>query len=92
MTRPPGIPENWIVTPSLKKDGTVYTNPINPNDRVRVMPGDPSSPYPHQQQPYVIDQNGGYRDVNGKPIPGSYPGDTPAAHIPLSDFKFGRPQ
>ena len=54
------------------------------------MPGDPSSQYQNQQKPYVIDQNGGYRDVNGNPIPGSAPARTLEAHIPYERFKFRR--
>lgn len=67
-----------------------YVNPDDPNDRVRVMPGNPNSQYPHQRRPYVIDQNGSFRDVNGNPIGGPRPGHTPEAHIPYTDFTFRR--
>jgi RHS repeat-associated protein len=90
LPKPAGIPDNWIEKPSDKGGGTEYVNPENPNDRVRTMPGDPNSPNPSQQKPYVVDQNGGYRDVNGNPIPGPKPGQTPEAHIPYDDFKFKR--
>ena len=88
--KPDGIPDDWIEKPTDTPGGTQWVNPDNPNDRVRVMPGNPDSPYPQQQGPYVVDQNGGYRDVNGNPIPGSRPGSTPEAHIPYDDFKFRR--
>ena len=54
------------------------------------MPGNPNSEYPSQQRPYVIDQNGGFRDANGDPIPGATPGRMPEAHIPFELFKFRR--
>jgi hypothetical protein len=74
LPKPAGIPDDWIVRPTEKGGGTAYVNPANPNDRVRVMPGDPDSPFPMRRVPYVIDQQGGYRDVNGSPIPGTQPG------------------
>jgi len=49
------------------------------------MPGDPNSPYPNSQKPYVRHlRNGQSLDVNGNVVPK----DTPAAHIPLKDFKW----
>jgi hypothetical protein len=51
--KPAGIPDNWIERPTDKNGGTEWVNPDNPNDRARVMPGNPDSPYPHQQGPYV---------------------------------------
>jgi hypothetical protein len=54
------------------------------------MPGDPDSPHPMQRAPYVIDQNGGYRDVNGNLIGGRRPGATAVAHIPYDLFRFRR--
>jgi hypothetical protein len=90
LPKPEGIPDNWIEKPTDKRGGKEYVNPNNSNDRVRVMPGDPDSPHPIQQSPYVIDQNGGYRDISGNPIPGPRPGTTAAAHIPYDLFKFRR--
>jgi hypothetical protein len=90
LPKPEGIPDNWIEKPSQKGGGKEYINPENPNDRVRVMPGDPSSPNESQRRPYVTDQNGGFRDVNGNPIPGARPGHTREAHIPYDRFKFRR--
>jgi len=54
------------------------------------MPGDPASPFESQRKPYVIDQKGGFRDVDGKPIPGDKPGASPEAHIPYDQFQFQR--
>jgi hypothetical protein len=90
LPRPTGIPDDWIEKPTDTSGGTEYINPDNPKDRVRVMPGNPSSQYPSQQKPYVIDQDGSYRDVNGNPIPGSAPSRTAEAHIPYERFKFRR--
>ena len=90
LPKPQGIPDNWIERPTRKKGGTTYINPDNRNDLVRVMPGDPNSRYLWQRGPYVIDQNGGYRDVNGNPIGGANPGRTPEAHIPYDHFRFRR--
>jgi hypothetical protein len=90
LLKPAGIPDNWMASPTRKGGGTVYTNPDNPNDLVRVMPGDPNSPHPTRRGPYVIDQNGGYRDVNGNRISGRNPGRNPRAHIPYDLFRFRR--
>jgi hypothetical protein len=90
LPKPEGIPDNWIERPSDKRGGKEYVNPDNPNDRVRVMPADPSSPYRSQRRLYVIDQKGGYRDVNGRTIRGRNPGRTAGAHIPYEDFRFKR--
>ena len=90
LPKPDGIPDNWIERDTDTHGGRAYINPDNPNDRIRVMPGNPNSPYPSQRRPYVIDQNGGYRDVNGNPIPGSAPGRGPRAHIPHELFRFRR--
>jgi hypothetical protein len=54
------------------------------------MPGNPNSEYPSQRRPYVVDQNGGFCDANGDPIPGGTPGRMPEAHIPFELFKFRR--
>jgi hypothetical protein len=89
-TKPEGIPEDWVEKPADTSGGTQWVNPNNPNDRVSVMPGNPDSPYPHQQGPYVVDQKGGFSDVNGNTISAERSGATPEAHIPYDDFKFRR--
>jgi hypothetical protein len=90
LPKPDGIPDNWIERPTRKEGGKVYINPDNPNDCVRVMPGDPHSPIPSQRGPYVVDQNGGFRDVSGNRIPGPRPGRRSEAHIPYDLFRFRR--
>jgi hypothetical protein len=90
LPKPEGIPDNWIEKPTVVTGGIEYINPDNPNDRVRVMPGNPNSRYANQRQPYVIDQNGSFRDVEGNTIPGAAPGRTPQAHIPFELFRFRR--
>jgi hypothetical protein len=88
VVKPAGIPTTWIEKPADKNGGVRWTDPNNSSNFVRAMPGDPASRYPHQQVPYVIRQNGSFRDVNGDPILGSDPAKTPAADIPASQFKF----
>jgi hypothetical protein len=62
-----------------------YIDPRNPYNNVRVMPGDPKSPYENSRMPYVKWQkNGQHLDKNGNPVSG----DSPDAHIPIDDFKF----
>jgi hypothetical protein len=44
------------------------------------MPGNPKSPNPAQQQPYMKRQNNGkLYDKSGKEVPG----DSPDAHLPI---------
>lgn len=90
LPKPEGIPDNWIEKPTIAPGGTEYINPDNPNDRVRVMPGNPDSAYPNQRRPYVVDQNGSFRDAAGNPVSGPAPGRMPQAHIPFELFKFRR--
>jgi hypothetical protein len=90
LPKPAGIPDNWIEKPTRTQGGMEYVNPVDPNDRVRIMPGNLQSRYPSQRRPYVIDQCGGYRDVNGNPVRGPSPGRAPEAHIPYESFRFRR--
>ena len=89
--RPEGIPETWKIRPTESGGGVQYYNPANPNQNVRVMQGNPNSPYPNSQAPYVRQQNAGgtYLRQDGTPSPlpkgGSRDGD---AHIPLDQFIF----
>ena len=72
--------------PGLDFSGTEYYNPKNPNESVRVMQGNPNSPYPNSQRPYARqrDSSGSYLDANGtRGVNKS--SDT---HIPLDQFKF----
>lgn len=83
--RPGGIPDSWSAQAARKGGGTSYLNPNNPHDRVRVMPGNPNSPWPAQQAPYAKRQKDGrFYDKDGNIVSG----DSPEAHIPLGDFQF----
>jgi RHS repeat-associated protein len=81
-----GIPDNWIAKASKKSGGIRYMNPNNPNDWVRIMPGNPSAPNPVQRVNYVKrSYKGSHIDKFGNKLPS---GKVPEAHIPLSEFKF----
>ena len=83
--RPEGIFSEWRVKPSTGEGGTLYYNPQNRGDSVRVMPGQPMSKYGNSQTPYVRWQsNGQALDVNANPV-SKYSQD---AHIPLQLFVF----
>ena len=87
--RPDGVPESWRIRPTRSRGGTEYYNPLNPNESVRVMQGNPNSPFPNSQNPYVRQRNsaGDYLDANGNPG-GS---KSPETHIPLEQFRFRLP-
>lgn len=83
IARPKGVPADWVAKPSKTGDGTRFVDPANPHNSVRVMPGDPKSPFPNSQRPYVRHlKDGQSLDVNGNVVPKN----TPEAHIPLEDF------
>lgn len=91
LERPLGIPKEWRMKMSDKSGGVIYINPNNTGDRVRVMPGNPSSPYPNKQRPYVIDQNwGAYVNREGRRIEGENPRKHPDTHIPYDIYLFWR--
>jgi hypothetical protein len=83
--RPKGIPKNYIVRISDKGAGMVYIHPTNNHFSIRVMPGKPYSPWPHQQKPYIIqrihdkayDKHGNIVKFNSK-----------EAHIPLEQYIY----
>lgn len=84
--RPEGIPENWRITGTDSSGGTRYYDPSDPGNSVRVMQGNPNSPYPNSQAPYVRwQQNGQALDVFGNKLSSA---KDAAAHIPLGDFRF----
>lgn len=84
--RPPGVPEGWRVRPTRGDGGTWYYDPSNKGNAVRVMQGDPKSPFPNSQAPYVRWQRNGHPlDAGGNILPSKL---SPDAHIPLSQFKF----
>ncbi len=85
ISRPAGIPKDWIEIPSNKNGGTRYINPNNTHDSVRVMPANPNSPHPSQQVPYVVRSTPeGFRDGSGNIVKRK----DPEAHIPVDDFNF----
>ncbi len=80
------LPSNWTMKTSKKGNGTKFTDPKNPGgNNVRVQGGNPKSPNPAQQNPYVKQtKNGKTVDVNGKQVPSN----STEAHIPKKDFKY----
>ncbi|MCG8449056.1 MAG: hypothetical protein MI725_05690, partial [Pirellulales bacterium] len=87
--RPEGIPDGWRIRPTKGKGGVEYYNPKNPNESVRVMQGNPNSPYPNSQGPYVRqrDASGTYLRSDGTPstLPKGGLKD-PDAHVPLQNY------
>jgi hypothetical protein len=87
---PEGIPDTWRIRATQGEGGVLYYNPKNPNENIRVMQGNPNSPYVNSQGPYARQQNsaGTYLREDGSPSPlprgGRYDSD---AHIPLQRFK-----
>ena len=88
--RPEGVPTNWRIRPTEGEGGTMYINPNKPNETVRVMPGNPNSPYPNSRTPYVVqtDSAGRPLDANGKP--GERKSEN--THVPLDKYKFQTPR
>ncbi len=85
FARPQGIPENFRVKISGKGAGMEYVHPTNTHIRVRIMPGKPHSPLPHQQKPYVVHTNGGQAlDRFGNKVEVH----SPEAHIPYEEFVY----
>lgn len=84
------LPSDWTMKTSKNKQGTVFKDPKNPSgNNVRTQAGNPNSPNPAQQNPYVKQtQNGKTVDVNGKEVPSN----SPNAHIPNKDFKYKKDQ
>ncbi len=83
--RPTGIPDNFVVKISDKGAGIVYAHPDHTYTSVRVMPGQPHSSFPHQQNPYVKHvRNGNYLDKFGNKVPEN----SPEAHIPISEYIY----
>ncbi|MGH9153337.1 MAG: RHS repeat-associated core domain-containing protein [Acidimicrobiales bacterium] len=84
--RPEGVPEGWRIEGTRSAGGTRYYDPTNPGNSVRVMQGNPNSPYPTSQSPYVRWQRDGHAlDAFGNKLPTP---KHPDAHIPLQDFRF----
>jgi hypothetical protein len=83
------IPSDWTADETDSEGGVYYRNPDNPKyDYVRIMPGNPQSSNPAQQNPYVIDQKSGrFLTTDGKRMEGN---DDKATHIPLADYRFDK--
>jgi len=83
--RPEGIPENFRIELSGKGAGMIYVHPEHTHTSIRVMPGKPHSPLPHQQKPYIIYmKNGSAVDIFGNMVNKK----SPEAHIPLNEFIY----
>ena len=83
--KPPGIPGNFKTKISRKGAGIVYEDPNNEYTSVRIMPGKPHSPWPHQREPYVVQMSDGKAfDKYGNRISQN----APEAHIPLNEFTY----
>lgn len=81
--RPKGVPVTWIAQPTRSGGGTRFVDPSNPHNSVRVMPGNPNSPFPNSQRPYVRHiRDGNSLDIEGKVVSKT----SPDAHIPLEEF------
>jgi hypothetical protein len=81
-------PKGWISIPTKGKGGTIFKDPHNPHNSIRVMPGNPSSPNPAQQKPYVkFQKNSVSYDGNGNALLNN---KDPKAHIPLKDFDMNK--
>ncbi len=83
--RPQGIPENYRIKLTDKSGGMKYVHPTDVGTYVRVMPGKPHSPHPHQRKPYVNQR------IKGKSIDkygNIVSNKSPKAHIPLEEYIY----
>lgn len=87
IPRPNFVPGEWYSTPTISRGagpngGAWYTPYPRSPAGIRVMPKNPSSSYPVQQEPYyrIRNQAGEYVTKYGEPSPN--PAET---HIPLSE-------
>ena len=77
------VPHGWGMKPSKNGGGMRFIDPKNEHNSIRYMPGDPKSPYPNSQNPYVrMQRNGQALDKSGNIVPKN----APEAHIPLEEF------
>jgi hypothetical protein len=83
------IPRDWPAIATKVKDGhqgLEFRHPDFRDVNIRVMPGNPRSPYPNSQQPYVRQSvHGQSIDKNGRIISNPRSNE---AHIPLKEFMF----
>jgi hypothetical protein len=75
------IPSDWTAEPAKGEGGVTFRHPTDwKYNSVRIMPGDPGSPFPNSQGPYMkIIINGSHVDANGIKVDGN----SADAHIPL---------
>lgn len=82
--RPSSIPDNFT-TKFADGCGICYVDPANPHEYIRLMPGNPHSPNPAQQQTYIVHMRNGSaltKDgilISKKKI---------EAHIPPDEYKY----
>ncbi len=82
------VPKDWTQHSSKKGNGIVFKDPKNPHNSIRQMPGNPNSPNPSQQNPYIkFMKNGIFYDAIGNPLPN---GNVPSSHIPVSRFNINK--
>lgn len=83
--KPKNIPSNWHVEISKSQGGMRYSDPTNKHNYIRVMSGNPESPFPAQRKPYVKHNTPkGCLDKNGQIVSEK----DPSAHIPLEEYNF----
>ena len=86
-----GTPQGFTTGPSQKGGGVVFRNPDATNESVRVMPGNPNSSNPAQQEPYVVqmtrDGNAAVAADGSRVSPSS-----PEAHIPREQYRYIPPE
>ena len=77
------IPKDWTVGPSDRGGGFKYTNPINTNENIRLMPGNPKSRFSNSQVPYYRHQvDGRYLDTSNK-----INSNNAVTHFPINEIK-----
>ncbi|PCI92331.1 hypothetical protein COB11_07625, partial [Candidatus Aerophobetes bacterium] len=85
--KPKGIPGDYIAEFSDKGAGIKYVNPKDSGTYVRVMPGKPHSPWPHQRKPYICEKKYGKSlDKYGNSVKRK----SREAHIPINDYIYRR--
>lgn len=83
--KPAGVPDNFI-TKYAEGCGICYHDPANPkHEYIRLMPGNPNSPNPAQQQRYVVHMRSG-KALRQDGI--LVDRDAKEAHIPPETYKY----
>jgi hypothetical protein len=81
------VPIDWVAADTRRGGGVNFTDPAKGgHDYTRVMPGDPKSPHPNSQKPFIrLQKDGRPFDSKGFELR-TDAGE--AAHIPLDKFKM----